>query len=404
MLQFFMGVCLFFSYSSTILAQGIKFEKGTWETVLRKAQQENKPIFVDAYTTWCGPCKWMSKEVFTQEKVANYINTHFVAYKMDMEKGEGPAFAIANKVNAFPTLLYFDSQGLLLHKAAGARDADQLIQLCEDAMDPTKQVGSYHKRYKEGAKDQAFLKQYITVLAEAGEDFSEPFDLYWETLTEKEQHSEETLVMLAYLTEDFSDAESTWTTYFMENKATFAKNTDSSTVDYYMLQAYIYRTYSLAQMEENAATEAKKEHLLALFPEAHNEFKARWDFYRATLEVPPSNSKIERLRKRYLLVTIDMSELNEVAWMTITEERGSKKELKNALKYINRSVEIKADYYNLHIKAAILLKMRKNKQAIAVAKEALASAEALDLNEEETAATRVLLEKMGVKSSKLSAK
>lgn len=386
---------MFLGGSYAALAQGIQFEKGTWETVLAKAQKENKPIFVDAYTTWCGPCKWMAKEVFSQDVVATYVNTHFVAYKMDMEKGEGPAFAIANKVNAFPTLLYFDAQGLLLHKAAGARNAEQLIKLCEDAMDPAKQVGSYNKRYKEGTRDGEFLKQYVSVLAEAGEDFSEPFDLYWKTLSKEERHSEESLNMLAGMTEEFSDIESPWTAYFMENRAAYTKTTDKSLVDYYMLQAYIYHTYYLAQLEESAATKVQIEQVLSTFPEARKEFPARWKFYKAALETPPNLSKVTRLKKRYLKATVDMGELDEIAWMTITEGIPSKKELKTALSYINRSVEAEANYYNLHIKTAVLTRLGQKKEAIATANQALASAKELGLNEEETAPTLGLLKELG---------
>lgn len=44
-------------------AQGVIFEKGTWKEVLEKANRENKIIFVDIYTSWCGPCKNVAKTV-----------------------------------------------------------------------------------------------------------------------------------------------------------------------------------------------------------------------------------------------------------------------------------------------------------------------------------------------------
>ena len=395
MLKYLISCWLIISSVYNLLAQGIKFEKGTWEAVLAKAEQENKPIFVDAYTTWCGPCKWMAKEVFTQKEVGAYINAHFVAYKMDMEKGDGPAFAVANKVNAFPTLLYFDSQGLLLHKAAGARNAEQLLKLCEDAMDPSKQVGSYHKRYKEGVRDGLFLKQYVEILAEAGEAFEEPFDLYWKTLTAEERHSEEMLGMLAGITADFSDVESPWTSYFLQHRVAYTKNVEEVIVDYYALQAYIYNTYYLAQMEDNAETKAKIETLLTLFPEARSEFKARWDFYRAALETPPSANKIKRLRKRYLKVTIDMDELDRIAYDVLTEGIEDKKELREALKYVNRSVGTYAWHNNLYIQARLLSKLGKKKEAILAAEKALEEARVRNLNEEDLVSIKALLRGLG---------
>lgn len=54
-------------------AQGVKFESGTWSEMLAKAKAENKTIFIDVYTKWCGPCKHVSENVFPQEKLGNII-------------------------------------------------------------------------------------------------------------------------------------------------------------------------------------------------------------------------------------------------------------------------------------------------------------------------------------------
>jgi thiol-disulfide isomerase/thioredoxin len=394
MLHYFIGICLLLGSSYTAFSQGIKFEKGTWEAVVAKAQAQNKPIFVDAYTTWCGPCKWMAKEVFTQEEVAAYVNTHFVAYKMDMEKGEGPAFARTNKINAYPTLLYFNSEGLLLHKAAGARNAEQLIQLCEDALDPAKQIGTFQKRYTAGVREAEFLKEYVKVLAESGEDVSEPFGEYWEAVEEQERYSSDMLSLMALVTEDFSDVQSPLTAYLLKNRAAYEKEVPQEVIDYYLLQTYIYYTYVLAQMDDNADTEQQIQELLEYYPEAQPDYKARLEFYRAALESPPEEKKVNRARKRYLKTTIDMSELDELAWNLLSEASATKKELKEALKWMERSTETNAHYYNLHIKAAILQALGQENKAIPVAQKALELGAEMELNEEEMEETRALLKKM----------
>ena len=79
--------------SFSIFAQGIQFSEGSWAEIKAKAKAEKKYIFVDAYAVWCGPCKWMAKEVFTDAKVGETYNKQFVSYKFDMEKGEGLDFA-----------------------------------------------------------------------------------------------------------------------------------------------------------------------------------------------------------------------------------------------------------------------------------------------------------------------
>ena len=70
-------------------AQGVDFKELTMQEALALAGKEKKMIFIDFYTTWCGPCKMMSSEVFTQEQVGTYFNRVFVNMKVDAEKGEG---------------------------------------------------------------------------------------------------------------------------------------------------------------------------------------------------------------------------------------------------------------------------------------------------------------------------
>ena len=43
-------------------------------------------MFIDAYATWCGPCKYMDKNVFSNAEVAAYYNKNFVSYKLDVDK------------------------------------------------------------------------------------------------------------------------------------------------------------------------------------------------------------------------------------------------------------------------------------------------------------------------------
>ncbi len=122
-------------------AGGIVFEHGTWAEVLKKSKASGKPIFVDFYTTWCGPCKMMSRDVFTQETVGNYFNEHYISYKVDAEKEEAE---LVNSIvlKAYPTLVFFDSSGKILHKQVGTVHGDALVRIAKD-MAPleTSQVG-----------------------------------------------------------------------------------------------------------------------------------------------------------------------------------------------------------------------------------------------------------------------
>lgn len=114
-------------------SQGINFEHGTWKEVLEKAQQSNKPIFVDVYTSWCGPCKKMSTEIFPLEKVGKIFNQGFICYKIDAEKGEGPELKIRYNVAAFPTFLFVRPDGTLFYSKVGSCDTGSFISLAKNA-------------------------------------------------------------------------------------------------------------------------------------------------------------------------------------------------------------------------------------------------------------------------------
>ena len=88
--------------------KGIKFlDNEPWEEVVKTAKKQRKLIFVDCYTSWCGPCKKLAAEVFTRKDVGDYVNKKFVSVKYDVEKPNGLEFARKYRelISAFPTLL-----------------------------------------------------------------------------------------------------------------------------------------------------------------------------------------------------------------------------------------------------------------------------------------------------------
>lgn len=354
---------------SSLNAQ-IVFEHGTWDEVKAKAAKENKPIFVDAYTTWCGPCKWMTKNTFSQEQVGVYMEKNFIAYKMDMEKGEGPAFAKANNVMAYPTLLYFDAQGEMIHKGVGARDADGLIELCNNALDPNKQLVSFVKKYESGKKDKAFLTTYLAVLSGCGESLEEPFNTYWESTTDAEKQTTESLELMAGVTRQFSDFKNPITQYFLENRAAYEKSAGKDKVAGLSENCYAYGIWNLAKIEDKAEAKAFGKDLLATFPETKKEFKKRLTYLKATMETPPDEAKVEKTYAQYLKVARSWSELNQAAWKMYENEDDFKK-LKEALTWANRSIEIDANYFNVDTKAFLLYKMKNYNEAKITAKKAI---------------------------------
>ena len=79
-LPFLLTFSLFFSLFCQAQS-GIEFFHGSWDEALELAKKEHKAIFMDAYAEWCGPCKRMAKNIFTQKEVGDFFNKHFINVK-----------------------------------------------------------------------------------------------------------------------------------------------------------------------------------------------------------------------------------------------------------------------------------------------------------------------------------
>lgn len=109
---------------------GIHFENISLENAKVLSKKTGKPIFIDCYTVWCGPCKRMAKGAFMDAEIAEIYNEKFINLKIEMEKDEeGPGLARRYRVNAYPTLVIINSKGELLKKKIGMQNVAGLKAL-----------------------------------------------------------------------------------------------------------------------------------------------------------------------------------------------------------------------------------------------------------------------------------
>jgi thioredoxin 1 len=106
----------------------IVFIEDQFDEALKQGKLQNKYIFVDAYASWCGPCKMLKKRTFTDDKAAAFFNANFINVSIDMEKGQGPTLAAQWRLQAYPTLIIFNPQGKPVLGAVGYINADELIR------------------------------------------------------------------------------------------------------------------------------------------------------------------------------------------------------------------------------------------------------------------------------------
>lgn len=170
--------------TGTLMAQertGIRFEKGSWASILQTAKNQGKPVFVDIYTTWCIPCRKMAAEVFVLPEVSERFNTDFINAKIDAEKGEGIDIAKRYKVGAFPTYLFVNPDGTLVYRSVGYMPADRFISesklALKEASDP-KPLAVWEDEYASRRSDTSFLWDYLQKRKRLGLDNADVTDQY----------------------------------------------------------------------------------------------------------------------------------------------------------------------------------------------------------------------------------
>ncbi len=108
---------------------GIQFFKGSWADALAKSKKEQKPIFLDIYATWCGPCKRLAKYTFSDPEVVKYYNANFINLSLDGEKGEGEVLVNQFRIPGYPSLIFVNSQGQVIEQFSGYHNSNQFLEL-----------------------------------------------------------------------------------------------------------------------------------------------------------------------------------------------------------------------------------------------------------------------------------
>lgn len=167
---------------------GVAFDTSfvSWDAVLRKAKQLNKPIFVDLYTTWCSPCRHMDRSIFPQREVGKYYNENYLCIKINAEKGYGVTFTKKNKIDAYPSFLFFTPTGEVLRIDVGFKKAPTFVALGQAVMKEYKSgdtLQAMEDKIKSGKYDAAFLMAYIKMLGRVQRSDIKSFEKYLSSLS-----------------------------------------------------------------------------------------------------------------------------------------------------------------------------------------------------------------------------
>ncbi len=195
-----------FVFLSSFAQESINFETSTFKEILAKAKREKKLVFLDAYASWCGPCKLMEKNIFPLPAVKEYYNANFINARIDMEKGEGRDIALKYQVRSYPSYLFLNGDGEVVMKNYGYMGEQDFIAIAKEANNPLLLNGNPKELFEKGESDPAFLLNMMRQNAQTDYELAKKVSERYFLAKKSQQLTRDDIGMLLYFVKSTSDA------------------------------------------------------------------------------------------------------------------------------------------------------------------------------------------------------
>ncbi|MEN8158077.1 MAG: thioredoxin family protein, partial [Bacteroidota bacterium] len=178
-----------------------------YEAAQKRADDGMQMLFVDVYATWCGPCKMMDRDVYTDPAVAEYMNKNFVNVRMDGETDYGRRYAAEQQLQGYPSMFIFSDEGDKVSTIVGFNPAEQLLATLEGVVEGYAEVKRYRKQYLDETITLEAFADYIAVVRKMGNE-EQAEELAGEYIKKQlsEDLSDNDIRVVAY----YTDLEDSW--------------------------------------------------------------------------------------------------------------------------------------------------------------------------------------------------
>jgi thioredoxin-related protein len=360
-----------FLAACTFTPAQIAFQHGTWAQILALASQQGKLVFVDGYTSWCGPCKVMAAKTFTDPDVAAFYNAHFINAKIDMEKGDGPSLVEQYDVRAFPTLLFVASSGELVHKVVGALNPALFLALGNEVADPHfATIALARADFAAHQDDRHAQAQYIARMTETYQNVDAVMAKFRPSMAGAGLLDADSWTVFKAC---FPRIESDEARYFLAHHAAFVRKFGALEADQKLLEIYC-STMGHATYAHDEATymATRADFLKSGHPEAEKMVAFQdLEWYLG------ANDWDHVIAAAYRAVSIDpnlpphvLCSMADLFYKGATQPQ----DLQAALDWAKKACAGEGNFSNLETQALLLHKLGRSDEAIALARQAIAQA------------------------------
>lgn len=352
-----------------VLTAQIKFEEGSWEEAVKQSRLSGKLIHLSAFAEWCEPCKEMEEYTFTDLEVANYYNSNFINVLMDMEAYPGVELSEEYSVAVFPSYLFINGNGEVVHRGCGAMDATQFLHLGEDALSDSATLLSLESRYSQGERSTDFMINYLELLEDVCLDAERFASEYLRGLELNKLTEHTPWAVFAAFQWDIYSREFQ---YLLENRSDFEESIGQKNIDAKLYDTFLSQYQEVFEAEElhdfgmrsllhaiEDVTFIGSDTLKLMMNLHYAEYIENWDDYATySIELVGMND-IE-----------DPEQLNELAWKFYLFV-SNKNQLEIASSWAQQAVDKQPEPSMIDTYASLQFKLGNKKQAIELEKQAL---------------------------------
>lgn len=342
----------------------------SYKTALENAKTQGKPVFVMLYADWCPHCNLMKKEVFSDPKVMDFLNSHYICIWKNIEKEEGMALKDKFKTTSLPAFLFLDSNETLLYALKGEMKTADFLAEANYALNPKFQLPYLEKEFLTDPSNSNKYFNYLNTLKK-GRDrtaLSIPTHIYLDTQSDAQLVSETNWRVIANGVTDINSREFQ---YVLSHQKEFAAVASQNRVDRKvesivneLLRPLVDNLDTINYYKQREVAKSirlqKTDSLVFKFDLTLAERTEKWNFYKKVT--------LEDTEK---LVWNDASFLKDIG-QTYLKHINDTESLKKSISWVKHSLELNDSYDGNLLVSKLYNKIKDKKLALKYAKDAKA--------------------------------
>lgn len=346
----------------------INFRAITFDQALAASKKENKPIYMHGYADWCHYCKYMVDSVYTNKEVADFYNSNFISIKVNLEK-EGKEINKILKAHTYPTIVFYDVNGEVMHRAAGRKYTQPFLELGKEALDTNRQMRAFKTKYESRTATPYEVQFYFRMQEIAGMSSQSQINEYLTRLSDSEFVTPNSWRIMYDI---IKDPTLPVMNRFIDNKEVLSSKYTADSVNNKLITVHNSYLMQYVQQLDSVGYEKAKQKIrnnpkldlaekICAWAELNKyKMKSEWDIYRV---------EGKKFIEKY--ATNDARRLVDVAQVYYDRFPGDKDMMAVCEDWVKRSLKMADTYKGNNLLASISFVLGKKDQALQAANHAI---------------------------------